>query len=394
MIERALFVHNYYRRRGGEASVLDAEAAVLRRAGVDVTVFTRDSAEAGVGDFARSLGGVYSREAKAALRASISATAPQVIHVHNAHPLITDAVYDAADEVGVPLVHTIHNYRMVCCNGILFRKGRICELCVDNTGLAGVLHRCYRGSSAASLLVTIANQVRAHRAGARAWPRVTWVALSSLGRDLLIRAGFPADQVRVKGNFLSEDRLPPARGPRDGYLFVGRLSPEKGIEDVMAAWHSNLRRRLTIVGDGPMEGVVRQWAADQEYVDYLGRQPRETVLRAMAQHRVLLFPSRWYEGFPMVLLEAMASGLAIVSTGLGAVPEIAPVGEVAVHHAPGDAEALRCCIESLSEDRLATMGSKAKERFERHYSRDRGLSDLLELYAHAEGRTRQEKLET
>ena len=388
MLSKLLFVHNYYRIRGGERTVLEAEAAVARANGVQVALLTRDSAEAHVSDLIGTLGGIYNWAGKRSIRDTIAAFRPDLIHVHNAHPLVTDAVYDAAEADSVPLIHTLHNYRFICSSAILYRKAGVCEKCVGRSGLAGIVNRCYRRSATASAAVVLANAARRLRVAAGAWPHVYWLALSSAARDLLIRGGMPADRILVKGNFLPDaDPLDLPEKNRDGFIYVGRLSEEKGIADLMGAWDRR-GERLTIIGSGPYESIVSQWAQTRPHVRYLGHQPREVVRTEMVRHRVLVFPSKWYEGFPMVLLEGLATGLAVVSTAMGAVAEIAPPGVVGLSFSPGDLEAFRRALDRMDADTAADFGRAARKRFDLLYSRERGWQEMVRVYEQALGSLR------
>lgn len=316
---RILLVHNYYQHRSGEEVVFDAEAKLLEARGHIVTRFTRhNDAVGGMGRLALACATVWNRAAYQEIRVLLRQKRPDIVHFHNTLPLISPAAYYATRAEGVPVVQTLHNYRLVCPNALLFRDGHVCEDCMGKfVPWPGVVHACYRNSRVAS--GAIATMLSVHR-GMRTWTRMVnvYVALSEFAREKFIRGGLPTEKVVVKPNFVDLD---PGVGERKGgyALYVGRLSPEKGLDTLLAAWQRVAGKvPLKIVGDGPLADRVASAAREIGDVQWLGQQSRDKVLALMRNAFALIVPSVWYETFALVVAEAYAVGLPVIASRLGA----------------------------------------------------------------------------
>src|SRR5215475_13999890 len=247
-----LVAHNFYKLAGGEDQCVAAEVALLRAHGHRVTQYslTNDVID-GMGHLQLAGRTIWSRSALCDMRRLIRAHRPQVVHFHNTFPLISPAAYYAAHGEGVPVVQTLHNFRLVCVNAVLFREGRPCEDCLGKMiPWAGVAHNCYRGSRAASAVV--AAMLATHRF-LGTWHHAVdaYIALSEFSRRKFIEGGLPADKIAVKFNFAYPE--PPIGDGSGGYaVYVGRLSPEKGVQTLLDAWQSlGGTVPLKIAGDGP-----------------------------------------------------------------------------------------------------------------------------------------------
>lgn len=383
-----LFLHNHYRQPGGEDQVFAAEGELLEARGHRVSRYVMHNDRAAKMSRAGLLrttiwnGAVY-RE----LRALIRRERPQVAHFHNTFPLISPAAYYAARAEGVPVVQTLHNYRLLCTNALFFREGRVCEDCLGRKATwPGVAHACYRESRTSS--AAVAAMLASHRA-AGTWSRAVdmYVALTGFARQKFVQGGLPAEKIATKPNFIEPD--PGTGDGRGGYaLFVGRLSREKGVETMLAAWE-RLRTRvpLKIVGDGPLAARVAEAAGRFREVAWLGRQPKDRVLDLMKEARALIFPSVWYEGFPMVIAEAYAVGLPVVASDLGSMSSLIDHGRTGLRFRPGDPEDLAVQIERISKrpEELAWMRREARAEFEANYTAERNYEMLLEIYQAAAG---------
>lgn len=306
---RVALVHSFYssRQPSGENATVESELELLLEAGIDALLFAArtDDLEHGVLHPLRAALRVATGHGASPAK-SLAMFAPDVIHVHNTFPNFGRTW---ATDLGVPMVTTLHNYRFTCANGVLFRDGHMCTECPDGRRWSGLRHRCYRGSLAATLPLTIAN-----RRGPGADPLLTHadriLCLSARQRHMLQDNGVDGARIVDWVNFLPE-RLDPGPGTdvRDGCLCVARLTAEKGVVQLARAWSSITP--LRIAGDGPELAAVRQ-AARGRNVEVLGLLPRSQVVDLMRQSLALVCPSDCPEVAPLVYVEALASGLPIV----------------------------------------------------------------------------------
>ncbi len=380
---RILQVHNLYQQAGGEDAVVASEAKLLTDHGQDVRLWSVDNA-AITGPWAK-LGTAwqvpYSHAARRRAAAAIADFAPDVVHVHNFFPLITPSVYDACRDAGVPVVQTLHNYRTICAGALLLRQGRPCEDCIRGSPYQGALHGCYRDSRLGSLAV--ARMIARHR-GQGTWRTKVdrFIALTEFARKKFVEAWFPADKIAVKPNFAADTGTRDVETGRDGALFVGRLSSEKGIGTLLAAWRG-LGVPLRIAGDGPLTSMVR--GANSPNVAPLGSLSPEAVTQEMARAAFLVMPSEWYEGFPVTLAEAFCQGLPVIASRLGAMAEIVEDGVTGLHFAPGDAHDLAAKVRWAAEHPgdMRRMGANAQRAYQEKYAPDVNYDMLFEIYQSA-----------
>lgn len=332
---------------------------------------------------------IWNQAVYSELRAFIRKEQPQVAHFHNTFPLISPAAYYAARAEGVPIVQTLHNYRLLCPNALFFREGRVCEDCLGKSfPWPGIVHACYRESRPAS--GTVAAMLTTHRA-LRTWKKAVdlYIALTDFAREKLVEGGLPSDRIIVKPNFVHPD--PGAGEGRDNYvLFVGRLSREKGVDTLLAASEQFGKGvRLKLVGDGPLAPMVAK-AARRNEVEWLGRQPKDRVISMMKDARALIFPSLWYEGFPMVIAEAYAVGLPVIASDLGSMSSLVDHGRTGLRFRPGDPKELAAQVERAltHPDEVSRMRRETRARFEAEYSAERNYEALLEIYERATGNRR------
>lgn len=307
---------------------------------------------------------------------------PDVVHVHNTLPLISPAAYYAARAASAAVVQTLHNYRYSCVNGLFYRDGHICEDCIGKTiALPGVLHSCYRGSRAASGVV--AAMLAYHKLRGTYHAQVDrYIALTEFSREKFIEMGLSADKLSVKPNFVDPD---PGIGAGDGSyaLFVGRLAEEKGVRVLLDAWRQiGVRFPLKVVGSGPLAHLLNQ--ADTG-VQYLGQLPRPEVLNLLKSAGFMIFPSLWYEGFPMTIAEAFASGTPVVASHLGNSAAIVENGRTGLHFEPGNPDDLAAKVEWLLDHpaELASMRVEARTEYEAKYTAEKNYHQLIGIYEDA-----------
>ena len=388
-ISSVLIVHNFYQQPGGEDAVFRAEADLLRSRGHEAVAFVEDNARLnGVNPLKAAVDAVWSREAKRHIRRLIKENKPDVAHFHNTFLRISPAVYYACREAGVPVVQTLHNYRLVCPGALLMRDGRVCEDCLGQAvPWPGVVHGCWRGSRMQTAVV--AGMLTVHRL-LKTWQKQVdvYIALTEFARRKFIEGGLPAKKIVVKPNFVHPD--PGEREAPGRYaLFVGRLSPEKGLSTLLKAWRSLKGIPLKVVGDGPLRDQVQAFAAGYGSVEVLGRRPHQEVIALMKGARCLVFPSEWYEGFPMTIAEAFACGVPIIVSRLGAMAEIVEDRRTGLLFEPGNAEDLaeKVAWAWAHPKEMAEMGKEARREYEAKYTAKRNYEMLMEIYEQAQAYT-------
>lgn len=377
--ERILVVHNAYLHRGGEDSVVEAEVALLASKGHEVRLFLRSNDEIGSqGRVRTAVDTLWSTRSAHAIEQAVADFRPDVIHVHNTFPLISPSIYWAADELGVPIVQTLHNFRLHCPQAMYLRNGKVCEDCLGHVPWHGVLRGCYRGSRTQSAVMTA--MLTFHRTIGTWNRKVTrYIALNEFCRNKFIEGGLPAERVLVKPNFVDFPRPEPL--PREGFLFVGRLSAEKGVATLVDAFGRVAGSSLRIAGTGPEDRLL----AGVPGLNWLGALPGDQVHREMMSAAALVLPSIWYENFPRTLVEAMASGLPVIASRCGALAELVEDGVTGLLFEPGQAadleDKMRWAI--ANPERLAAMGRAARLRYEARYTADINYGQLTAIYREA-----------
>jgi len=383
-------IHNYYQERGGEDEVADSERELMTAFGHEVVDYARQSEEIkdyGLGDKATLMPRtVWAWDSYREVEELLRVERPQVAHFHNTLPLISPAAYYACRDAGVPVVQTLHNYRLFCPAATFFRRGRVCEECVEHSLLRSVRYGCYRQSRTTTAAVSL--MLALHR-----W-RETWgrqvdvyVALTEFARQKFVAAGLPADKIVVKSNFVHPD--PGCTDTEGQYaVYVGRLCQEKGLKTLLRAW-----RRLPgaiplrIVGEGPMRQELEREVEKRglEDVRFIGWQPKDNVLAIIKKARFLLFTSEWYETFGRTATEAFACGVPVIASRLGAMEEIIEDQRTGLHFAPGDPQDLADIVSFAwnHPERMREMGREARAEFEAKYTRDRNYELLMQIYARA-----------
>ncbi|MFY1625732.1 glycosyltransferase [Micromonospora sp. WMMD735] len=334
---RIVVAHNRYREAqpSGENTMVDSEIGQLTAAGVEVLPFIRSSDEIpSMPKSAKALlpiSPIYAPRAQQDLSRLLTEHRPDVLHLHNPYPLLSPWVVRTAHKHGVPVVQTVHNYRQVCSSGIYFRDGVICQDCKGRAlAVPSIVHRCYRDSRTQSALM--AATLAVHRGTWRSVDR--FIALTSAIADHLTDYGIPAERIVVKPNAVPDPGAPTPLG--DGFLFLARLTPEKGVELLLDAWRRHpvgSLGMLRVAGDGELRPLVEAAAAERADVVYLGQLDRAGVRAAVEASAVVIAASMWHDVLPTVIIEALASGRPVLGTALGGIPYL--VGADAPHEPAG-----------------------------------------------------------
>jgi len=380
---RILSVHSNYRIRGGEDESRAAEELLLQRMGHQINRYEENNQRMEtLHPLNAATRTIWSTEAYQILQDKLINNPCDLIHVQNFFPIISPSIYYAAKTQKTPIVQTLRNYRLLCPNALFFRDGKVCEDCMGKVvPFPGVVHACYRESHAASGVV--AAMLTVHRTF-QTWDRMVnvYIALTEFARQKFIEGGLPANKIVVKPNFVYPD---PGEVEDKGEfaLFVGRLSVEKGIDTLIAAWRDLGKSvPLKIIGEGPLEKLVIEASQQNSSIEWLGRKPLPDVYDLMGKAKMLIFPSKWYETFGRVAVEAFAKGTPVIASKLGAIAEIVDHGRTGLHFQPGDAEDLARQVDWALKhpSKLIEMGHEARAEFEAKYTAKKNYRRLLEIY--------------
>ena len=386
---RILQVHTRYRYEGGEDAVVRAEAALLTQAGHEVVPYVAENPQGAGATAAAMLASPWNPAAARRLRTAARRARPDVAHVHNTWFALTPSVVAALDGIGVPVVVTLHNYRLLCANASLFRDGQPCEDCVGTHPWHGVQHRCYRGSAVSS--AAVAATISLNR-GLGTWDRHVrlFLALNDFARDRFVTGGLPPDRVWVKPNSVGDPgrRAGPPSASRT-VLFAGRLVPEKGVGVLLDAWRrlAPPGLELVVAGDGPMRAELERRSPPS--VRFLGQLDPAAVQDWMLRSRALVFPTWLYEGQPMSVLEAFAAGLPVLASRLGGNAElVGALGDGWL--APSrDPAALAGRLAALTDDAWVDQaGATARRLYEERFAERHNLRALEAAYRYCTIRSR------
>lgn len=381
---KVVVAHNRYREAlpSGENTIVDAEIAQLRAAGVDVVPFVRSSDEIGAlspaGKALLPISPIWAPAAQRDLSALLVEHRPDVLHLHNPYPLISPWVVRTAHRHRVPVVQTVHNYRQICSSGLYFRDGRVCTDCKGRAvGIPAVVHRCYRGSRAQSAIM--ATTLAVHRPTWRSVDR--YIALTSAIEEHLREYGIPAERIVVKPNAVA-DPGPPPTGPGDGFLFAGRLAPEKGLRLLLDAWRSHPEKSLgtlRVAGDGELRGLAERVAAERADVEFLGPLDRAGTAAAIRRSAAVVAASTWHDVLPTVIIEALSHGRPALGTALGGIPYLIGTDEPAGWVVQPTTEAMAAALP-VARDGAGALVGRARARYERMFHPDAVTRRLIEVY--------------
>ena len=377
--QKILLVHCRYLQSGGEDSVFDAEADLLRNHGHAVELYVRDNKE--ISDQAKirvAMETFWSEKTIRDIQRIHERFRPDVIHVHNTFPVVSPSVYWIASRLGVPIVQTLHNYRLLCAQATLLRNGRVCEDCVGKLPLRGILRRCYHDSASQSAVLV--GMLGLHRVLGTYRSKVTrYIALTDFSRTKFIEGGLPGERIVIKPNFVN---LPcPPEAPRKGGLFVGRLSEEKGIGTLCDALQLRPDAVLDVIGSGPLEDRMN----GQPGVRLGGWLHPEAIYQAMRRRAYLVLPSIWYENFPRTLVEAFACGLPVIASRLGALEELVADRRTGLLFDPGSSVDLaeKIAWAERNPRLMREMGAAARAEYEQKYTPLRNYEQLMGIYRDA-----------
>lgn len=381
---KIVIIHNLYRQSGGEDVVVQSESKLLKDKGHDVELYladNRDLSEGLLSKIKTAWNVAWSNHQKLNLQKFLQKHKPDIVHVHNFFPLLTPSIFSVCRELGLPVVHTLHNYRLICPSALLMIDGKIYEKSIKKSAYWTVLKKVYRNSILGTLAV--ARMVEYHK------KRGTWrnevdqfIALTQFAKSKFAEAGFPSHKISVKPNFMSDPFIGKFNHfeKRHGALFVGRISLEKGIGTLEKAW-ADLNYPLSIAGDGPL---CKEFDQNNSAIIKLGRLSPSEINKQMRRSVILVMPSECYETFGLVIIEAFANGLPVLASKLGAMAELVEDKYTGLHFEPGNSRDLskkaRWMIEHPQD--CMRMGLNARKVYEEKYTPEANYRQLIDIYQH------------
>lgn len=377
---KILVIHNRYLQKGGEDAVFEEETRLLANSGCEVRAYVRDNQEISrLGATRSALSSVWSPDAYRTVQAQMQDWRPDVVHVHNSFPLVSPAAYWAAFHAGVPVVKTLHNFRLSCLQGTFLYRGAPCEACLGKVPWRGVLRRCYRGSASQSAV--LAAGLVGHRLAGTYRHQVTrYIALDSSSVERFVAAGIPRQRISIKPNAVSVPAMAAPTAPRQGGVYVGRLSVEKGIAILAAALAGRQAPGFKVIGEGDLAGLFSATSAQ-----LLGQLPPAEVYRHMCAASYLVMPSVGFEQFPRVIAEAFALGLPVIASARGSLASLVEPGRTGLLFEPGDDAALARTIAwcEANPQALLEMGQHCQAVYQAQFTPEANLRALLAIYRQA-----------
>jgi glycosyltransferase involved in cell wall biosynthesis len=386
---KILIAHNEYQYRGGEDSVVEAEIALLREYGHEVHLYRRSNHELStLSRASAAVSSIWSYQSSNDIQQVCDHFTPEVIHVHNTFPLISPSLYWAAAKKKVPVVQTLHNFRLLCPQAMFFRNGKVCEDCIGKLPWRAVTHKCYRGSALQSAVtVTMLAQ---HRAIGTYQKQVAlYIALNEFCRQKFIDGGLPAERIRIKPHFVRPGKSRP-ECTRNGGLFIGRLSEEKGLQVLIDAMKELGNVQLTIAGAGPLESLVKGAFGTH----YIGPRNGDDLRELLSHACYLVVPSIGTETFGMVAIEAFESGTPVIASRQGGLNDLVKDGVTGLLFTPADPHDLaqKIAWAESHPDKMLKMGQAAKEEYEKKYTPEQNYRQLMSIYYLAQGALGQRNL--
>lgn len=384
-----LQVHNFYQLPGGEDTVIENERRLLEERGHRVARYCRDNKELQAFSLFRKLllpvTTIFNPRTYREVRRRIREDRVDIVHVHNTLNLISPAVYYAALAEGVPVVQTVHNFRLLCPGATFYRDGHICEDCVSLGLGCAVKYSCYRGSRLQTIACVLSTKF--HRMTG-IYGKINYICLTEFNREKLLNLKqVKQERVFVKPNFVEKTQGDPIfDGRKKQFLYVGRLEKIKGTDLLLEAWEQVCRQtdaRLILCGSGPMEDWCREYIGSRNLtnIELAGRVSHEEVLERMTQAWALVLPTQVYEGFPMTVVEAFSRGTPVIGTDLGNTGSLIKDGVNGLLFEPNSVQSLAETMTNCLQTDMEPLGRHAYLDYVNLYSEDENYRNLTEIYS-------------
>jgi glycosyltransferase involved in cell wall biosynthesis len=379
---KILQVHNQYTKKGGEDGVVEAEKKLLIQKGNQVEqLFFSNEGLADLNRIKLLYQTIYNPTSTKILKHTIQEFQPDVIHIHNIFYVASPAILYEAQKNKVPVVLTIHNFRLICSGSLLLRNGQVCELCTQKVfPFSGIKHKCFQNSALKTAQLTFTTGI--HKILGTWQNKVdAYITLTDFVKKKLIQSSLqlPESKVFVKPNFTEDKGWASAESRDNFFLYVGRLSHEKGIRTLLEA-SKQIDFHLEIIGDGEMRQMVQAFAQQNPNIIYHGFQGQDFILQKMKSCKALLFPSICYEGMPLTLLEAFSTGTPVIISDIDNLNEMVQHQFNGLHFKTGSSEDLAEKIHYFQQNTTAHYYENARKTYEEKYNPEKNYLRLLEIY--------------
>jgi len=380
---KILLIHNQYQHRGGEDTVFESEQKLLSKMGetVDTLLFNNDNIDSTINKIKFGLYSFYNPSSSSLLEEKINSFNPDIVHIHNFFPIASPSIFYVANKKNIPVVMTLHNYRLICPNAMFFREGRVCENCISKSfSLDGVMYGCYRDSKLQTLF--LATMTWLHKKNGTWKNRIDkYIALTDFAKNKFLNSSLNLNdfKIEIKPNFVVDYGFELEK--EEYCLFVGRLSKEKGIDILLNAFQ-NSSRKLQIIGSGPMLETVEEYSKKYDNIEYLGFQSIDFIIGKLKKAKALIFTSIWFEGMPMTILESFSTGTPVICGDIGGPAEIVANEINGLVYKAGDSLKLQEKIEKLytQPELYTTLSQNARMEFEEKYSEEKNYIQLVNIY--------------
>jgi glycosyltransferase involved in cell wall biosynthesis len=379
---KILQVHNTYTKKGGEDTTVEIEKNLLISKGEQVEqLFFSNEGLTGLAKISLLYKSIYNQSSAKILRNRIQVFQPDVIHIHNLFYLASPAILYEAQKHQIPVVLTIHNFRLICSGALLLRDGKVCELCTQKKfPLAGIQHKCFQNSTVKTAQLTLVTGL--HKILGTWQDKVdAYITLSKFIKNKLVHSSLqlPPEKIFIKPNFASDRNWRTGGERQNFFLFVGRLSQEKGIQVLLEAAQYH-HFHLEIIGTGDLKDLVQEYAQNNAHITYHGFQGQDFIIDKMKQCKALLFPSVCYEGMPLTLLEAFSTGTPVIISDIDNLNEMVSNHYDGLHFKTGDSKDLAEKIRYFEQNATPIFYENARKTYENHYSSEKNYQNLMNIY--------------
>jgi len=382
-MKKILLIHNTYQHPGGEDSVLENEYKLLKNNNhiVEKLIFDNNDINSSLDKLKIGFNSIFNRNSAKIVEKKIKSFRPDIIHVHNFFPIASPSIFYVANSLNIPIVMTLHNYRLICPNALLFKDNKICEKCIEKPfAIDAILNNCYRESKIQTSILVIMNYVHKKR---NTWNHKVdkYITLTSFAKNKMLNSSLKLEKnkIVIKPNFVEDYGYEYEK--EDYFLFVGRLSIEKGINLLLQVFEKS-EKKLIIIGSGPLENLVKEKALERINIEYLGYKDKLFIVNKLKKAKALIFSSIWYEGMPMTILESFSVATPVISPNIGGPNEIVQSNINGLKYQTNTINSLIEAINNISNNdtlhKKLCLGARAS--YEDNYTPEKNYKYLMNIY--------------